>query len=147
MNVENWVLQNFLWKVFVAKCAMLCECCKMLDANVILKNGCCKVDVAMFMFRCWFNPIQGGGGNTCTPLFYQITVGRHRIGFVFKLCVWISVFRRKKQYKNPILDCRDIKQNPSLILFGTPCMADGWYMIEIVLYISLHMIIVLFLQE
>ena len=33
-----------------------------------------------------------------------------------------SQFRRKKQFKNPILGCRAIKQKPSLILFGTPCM-------------------------
>ena len=44
-----------------------------------------------------------------------------RSGFVFKICVWISVFRRKKQFENPRLGCRDIKQKPSLIFFGTPC--------------------------
>ena len=27
----------------------------------------------------------------------------------------------KKRFKNPILGYRDIKQKPSLILFGTPC--------------------------
>ena len=37
------------------------------------------------------------------------------------MCVWISVFRRRKQFENPIIGCRDIKQKPSLILFGTPC--------------------------
>ena len=41
--------------------------------------------------------------------------------FVFKISVWISVFWRKKRFKNPILCCRDIKQKPSLIFFGTPC--------------------------
>ena len=38
------------------------------------------------------------------------------------MCVWISVFRRKKRFENPIIGCRDIKQKPSLILFGTPCI-------------------------
>jgi len=42
----------------------------------------------------------------------------HRNGHVFKLCVWISVFRRNKWFANPILVCRDIEQNPS-IFFGT----------------------------
>ena len=32
----------------------------------------------------------------------------HRNGFVFKICVWISVFRRKQTCKTPILGCRDI---------------------------------------
>ena len=31
----------------------------------------------------------------------------------------------KKQFKSPIIGCRDIKQNPSLILFGTPCRYQG----------------------
>ena len=46
----------------------------------------------------------------------------HRYGYVFKICVWISVFKRKKQFENPILGCRDIKQKRSLIFFGTPCI-------------------------
>ena len=46
----------------------------------------------------------------------------HRIGLVFKICVWISVFKRKNCIENPILSCQDIKQKPSLIFFGTPCM-------------------------
>ena len=37
------------------------------------------------------------------------------------MTVWISVFRRKKRFENPIIGCRDIKQKPSLIFFGTPC--------------------------
>ena len=41
------------------------------------------------------------------------------------MCVWISVFRRRKQFENPIIGCRDIKQKPSLILFGTPCIRTG----------------------
>ena len=32
----------------------------------------------------------------------------HRNGFVFKICIWISVFRRKKRFENPILGCWDI---------------------------------------
>ena len=32
----------------------------------------------------------------------------HRNGFVFKIYLWISVFRRKKQFENPILGCWDI---------------------------------------
>ena len=43
----------------------------------------------------------------------------HRNGFVFKICIWISVFWRRKQFENLILSCWDIKQKPSLILFGT----------------------------
>ena len=50
----------------------------------------------------------------CKYLGPQIS---HRNGFVFKICVWISVFRRKKRFKNPILGYRDIKQKPSLIFF------------------------------
>ena len=46
----------------------------------------------------------------------------HKNGFEFKICVWISVFRRKKRFKNPVLGCWDIKQKPSLIFFGTPCI-------------------------
>ena len=44
----------------------------------------------------------------------------HRNGFVFKICVWISVFRRKKQFENSILSSQDIKQKPSLIFLGHP---------------------------
>ena len=60
-----------------------------------------------------------------THLFceYLGSLRLHKNGFVFKICVWISVFRRKKRFKNPILDCQDIKQKPSLIFFGTPCRA------------------------
>ena len=32
----------------------------------------------------------------------------HRKGFVFKICIWISVFRRKKAFENPILSCQQI---------------------------------------
>ena len=35
--------------------------------------------------------------------------------------VYGSQFSGEKQFKIPILGCRDIKQKPSLILFGTPC--------------------------
>ena len=36
------------------------------------------------------------------------------------MCVWLSVFRRKELCENPILGCRDIKQNPSLIFLRHP---------------------------
>ena len=36
------------------------------------------------------------------------------------MTVWISVFRRKKRFENPIIGCRDIKQKPSLICLGHP---------------------------
>ena len=39
---------------------------------------------------------------------YLRTLKSHRNGFVFKICVWILVFRRKKRFKNPIFCCRDI---------------------------------------
>ena len=39
----------------------------------------------------------------------------HKNGFIFKICVWISIFRRKKLFENPILGCREIKQTRSLI--------------------------------
>ena len=45
----------------------------------------------------------------------------HRNGFIFNIFVWISIFRRKKRFGNPILGCRDIKRTRSLIFFGTPC--------------------------
>ena len=32
-------------------------------------------------------------------------------------------FQEKKLFENPTLYCRDIKQKPSLIFFGTPCMS------------------------
>ena len=45
----------------------------------------------------------------------------HRNGFVFKICVWISVSRRKKPFKNPILGCRDIcKINNAPFFFKHP---------------------------
>ena len=46
----------------------------------------------------------------------------HRNGFVFKIFVWIPVFRRKNWFEYPILGCRDIVQKLSQIFFGTPCM-------------------------
>ena len=55
---------------------------------------------------------------------YLRTLKSHRNGFVFKICIWISVFRRKKRFENPIFGCRDIKQTPSLIFFGTPCRSQ-----------------------
>ena len=42
-----------------------------------------------------------------------------RNGSIFKICVWITVFRRKKLFENPIHGCRDIKQKPSLNFFVT----------------------------
>ena len=41
----------------------------------------------------------------------------HRNGSAFKICVWISVFRRKKRFKNPILGCWDICKINSLPFF------------------------------
>ena len=32
----------------------------------------------------------------------------HLNGFVFRICIWISVFRRKKPIENPMLGCREI---------------------------------------
>ena len=46
----------------------------------------------------------------------------NRNGYVFKICVWISVCRRKKQFENLILGCQDIKKKRSFIFFETPCM-------------------------
>ena len=43
----------------------------------------------------------------------QISLKLHKNNFVFKICVWISVFRRKKRFENPIIGCRDIKQKSS----------------------------------
>ena len=45
----------------------------------------------------------------------------HRNRFVFKICVWISIFRRKKRFENQIFGCWDIKQTNLLIFFDTPC--------------------------
>ena len=43
----------------------------------------------------------------------------YRNSFVFKICIWISVFRRKKKkFGNPIFGCRDIKQKRSLNFSG-----------------------------
>ena len=41
---------------------------------------------------------------------YLGTLLSHRNGSVCKMCVGISVFRRKKLFENRILGCRDIKQ-------------------------------------
>ena len=48
---------------------------------------------------------------------YLSPLKSHKIS---KISVWISVFRRKKQFENSIHGCRDIKQNPSLFLLGSP---------------------------
>ena len=45
----------------------------------------------------------------------------HRNGFVLKICVWISVFRRKNRFENPILGCRNIcKINTAPIFLKDP---------------------------
>ena len=41
----------------------------------------------------------------------------HFSGFVFKICLWISIFGRKKQFENRIFSCWDIKQTKLLIFF------------------------------
>ena len=57
-------------------------------------------------------------------LFWRYVSPRksHRNGFIFKIFVWISVFRRKKRFENLILGYRDIKRTRSLIFFGIPCI-------------------------
>ena len=48
----------------------------------------------------------------------------HRNGFVCEMCMWISVFRRKKLFENRILGSRDIKQNA---YWNTMCaFSDVW---------------------
>ena len=44
----------------------------------------------------------------------------HFSGFVFKICLWISIFGRKKQFENRIFSCWDIKQTKLLIFFIHP---------------------------
>ena len=44
----------------------------------------------------------------------------YRNGFVFKIYVWISVFRRKKGFENLVFGCREIMQKWSLIFLGHP---------------------------
>ena len=70
------------------------------------------------VLACWVRTLYGKF-HYLPILFnkYFSPLVSHRIGLVFKICVWISVFRRKKLFKNPILSCRDINQNPSLIFF------------------------------
>ena len=48
----------------------------------------------------------------------------HGNGFVFKICIWISIFRRKKLFENQIFGCWDIMQTKLLILFDTPCTGE-----------------------
>ena len=49
----------------------------------------------------------------------------YRIGSVFKICVWISVFRRKKQFVNPLHGSKVttilLIQENSGVFFETPC--------------------------
>ena len=49
----------------------------------------------------------------------------YRIGFVFKRCVWISVFRRKKRFVNqlhrPQVTTILVMEIHSCVFFGTPC--------------------------
>ena len=53
---------------------------------------------------------------------YLSPLKSHRNGFVFKIYIWTSVFRRKKQFENPILGCRNISQiNIAPFFFETPC--------------------------
>ena len=45
----------------------------------------------------------------------------HKNGSVFKIYIWISVFRRKKPFENPMLGCRDIcKINTGPFFFKHP---------------------------
>ena len=52
----------------------------------------------------------------------------YRIGSVFKICVWISVFRRKKQFVNPLYGSKVTKilliQENSGVFFETPCILE-----------------------
>ena len=41
---------------------------------------------------------------------YLSPLKSHKIGSVFKIYIWISVFREKKQYRNLFIGSRDIKQ-------------------------------------
>ena len=52
---------------------------------------------------------------------YLSPLKSHRNGFVFKIYIWISVFRRKKQFENPMLGCWDIcKINTAPFFFKHP---------------------------
>ena len=47
------------------------------------------------------------------PILFREFLGplwSYKNGSVFKMTVWISVFRRKKRFENPIIGCRDIRQ-------------------------------------
>ena len=56
---------------------------------------------------------------------YLRTLKSHRNGFVFKICVWISVFRRKKRLVNPLhyhqVTAILVIQENSGVFFETPC--------------------------
>ena len=77
----------------------------------------------------------------------------HRNGFVFKIFVWISIFWRKKLFKNCILGCLDIKQTRLLIFFlihpvehHIPKLYDMQHHITI-LYIIQHHITILYIIQ
>ena len=53
------------------------------------------------------------------PILFRKYLSPHksqRNGSVFKICVWISVFRRKKRFVNPFIGCRDMKQTRGFIV-------------------------------
>ena len=62
-------------------------------------------------FWIFFGGLKGGFPQ---KLLHFFCFCLHRYGYVFKICVWISVFKRKKQFENWIFGCRDIKQKSSL---------------------------------
>ena len=55
----------------------------------------------------------------CTYLSPLIS---HRNGSVCRIYMWISVFRRNKQFRNPFLGSEDIEQIQKVHFFGTPCI-------------------------
>ena len=48
---------------------------------------------------------------------YLSPLKSHKIGSVFKIYIWISVFREKKRFRNLFIDSGDIKQTNILTLF------------------------------
>ena len=60
--------------------------------------------------------------------FVNISAHKSRTEMVvYSKFAYGSQFSGGKGFENPILGCWDIKRNPSLILFGTPCKCLNWH--------------------
>ena len=101
------------WLKQIRQLRQCCLICLSQSGGLVHSNVPPEISLDISLLRFWG---QYETAWICNDLFwnrilfckYPGPLRSHRKGFVFKIYIWISVFRRKKRFENPMLGCREI---------------------------------------